>query len=288
MMQRINLKLKIILALIFASNYHSNIFSQTRKVYRYDSLIRKQVHSRSSFGFSITPYVVNKAKATPLSGAYRLKTIYMPGVEAGPDYHINFSNSYSLIVGLHGGAAARNIRFFIPKADFNPNLIVDVYVNGALSRAWDVYMTLPILIEKKWLTKTNSFWNVKGGVNVRYYPVQNDWDGIEDDEQDVNGNIVKVLTISDSIGNNLRPWLNYNIGGGYSLLLRNNNYLQCNLLANFSYKKLVHGIYQINVTGKPQSTGTYSANLSYIGLSFSYIFTGANKRLRKLFESKLK
>jgi hypothetical protein len=105
---------------------------------------------------------------------------------------------------------------------------------------------------------------------------------------DVNGNNVDVLEITNSIGNNLHPWINYNIGGGYSFLLRSNNFLQLNLLANFSNKKMVNGVYQINVTGKPQSTGAYSANLSYVGLSLSYIFTGANKRIRKIYESKMK
>jgi hypothetical protein len=105
---------------------------------------------------------------------------------------------------------------------------------------------------------------------------------------DVNGNDVDVLEINNSIGNNLRPWVNYNIGGGYSFLLRNNNFLQFNLLANFSNKKMVNGIYQINVTGKPTSSGLYSVNLSYIGLSISYNFTGANKRLRKMYEENLK
>ena len=246
--------------------------------------IRTILFRKNSISFSFSPYMVNKAKAIPLSGPYHLKTIYMNGFEAGPDYHINFNNSYSMIIGLHGGAAARNINFFIPKENFNPNLTADVYDNGAFTREWDFYMNLPISIEKRWLTKNNNYWDIDAGVNIRYYPVQNNWDGFEDDEQDVNGNIVRVLNISDTIGNNLHPWLNYNIGGGYAMLLRNNNYLQCNLVTNFSHKKMVHGTYQINVTGKPPSTGTYSANLSYIGVSFSYIFTGENKRIHKLYE----
>ena len=125
-------------------------------------------------------------------------------------------------------------------------------------------------------------------MNIRYYPIRYYRNEIEEDYPDVSGNTVQVLKIDDLIGNNLRPWLNYNIGGGYSLLLQNNNYLQCNLVANFSGKKIIDGTYQINVTGKPQSTGTYSANWSYIGLSFSYILTGTNKRLRKMYEEKLK
>jgi hypothetical protein len=88
------------------------------------------------------------------------------------------------------------------------------------------------------------------------------------------------------VWNNNAPWVNYNIGGGYSLFLSNYNFLRINVIANLSAKKLVNFNYTINVTGKPQSTGTYSANLSYIGVSLNYIFTGANKKLVKLYKKK--
>lgn len=266
----------------------SGAFSQNESDSLFKSELQKGILGRRSLSFSIMPYIVNKAKATPLSGAYHLKTIYMNGFEAGPDYYFNISKYYSILVGIHGGAASRNFKLFISKTDFNPNLKFDVNEYGAPNREWDFYMSLPLWIEKRWMNKRGCFWNLICGVNLRYYPIRNVGDELGVIYPDLNGNNVDVLEINNSIGNNLRPWLNYNIGGGHSILLGNNNFLQCNLLANFSNKKMVNGTYQINVTGKPQSTGTYSANLSYIGLSFSYIFTGANKRLRKIYESKMK
>jgi len=262
-------------------------FSQTTDTSGIDSKKTRNATRKSGISFSISPYVVNKAKATPSSGAYRLKPIYMYGFEAGPNYHININNNYSLIIGLHGGGAATNYKLFISKSDFNPNLNFDVHEDGQLTSAWDFYISVPIWIEKRWFMKNNSFWDFIAGANVRYYPIRYYGDEAGINYPDVNGNYVLVLDINASIGNNLRPWVNYNIGGGYSMLLRNNNYLQCNLVANFSGKKIIDGTYQINVSGKPQSTGTYSENWSYIGLSFSYIFTGANKRLRKMYEQKL-
>ena len=258
-------------------------YSQLRQAEISQSESDNAIYKHSFFSFSISPYIVNKAKTTPISGAYHLKTIYMYGFEAGPNYHININNSYSVIIGLHGGAAATNFKLFIPKTDFNPNLSFDVYEDGQLTSDWNFYMSVPLWIEKRWLTKNNGFWNIITGVNIRYYPRRYYGDGVEINYPDGNGNQVTVLEINALIGNNLRPWLNYNIGGGYSFLLRNNNYLQGNVLANFSNKKIIDGTYTINVSGKPQSTGTYSANLSYIGLSFSYILTGANKRLQKLY-----
>lgn len=280
--------MKVIFVILFIVSCIQNSFSQDRDNFTRDSLIRISHIGRSSFGFTISPYVVNKAKTQSITGNYHLKTPYEYGFETGPNYLISINNSYSILVGLHGGAAERNFELFIPKDNFNPNLKFDVYENGQLTSEWDFYMSIPIWIEKRWLTKSKSFWSFLSGVNIRYYPKRYYRNGLEIDYADVNGNNVKVLEINDSIGNNLRPWLNYNIGGGYSFLLRNNNYLQCNLQANFSFKKIVNGTYYINVTGKPQSTGTYSANLSYIGLSFSYIFTGSNKRLRKMYEENLK
>lgn len=252
------------------------------------SKLEVELFGKKSISFSISPYLVDKAKATPMSGSYRLRTLYMNGFEAGPNYYINFNKNYSLIIGLHGGAAARNFKLFISKNDFNPNLKFDVDEFGVPNREYDFYICAPLLLEKRWFKKNNSYWDIVAGVNVRFYPIRYIGDELSFIYPDVNGNNVDVLEINDSIGNNLRPWLNYNIGGGYAILLRNNNYLQCNLLANFSHKKMVNGTYTINVTGKPESTGKYFADLSYIGLSFSYIFTGANKRLRKIYESQIK
>ncbi len=256
-------------------------FSQAIDASRIDSKTTRYATRKSCISFSISPYVVNKAKATPLSGAYHLQTIYKHGFEAGSDYHIHINNSYSIIIGLHGGAASTNYKLFIPGSDFNPSIGGDWKEYGIAE--WAYYMSVPIWIQKRWFTGSNGFWNVVAGINVRYYPLRYSLYGFGEYIRDVNGNQIEVLEIDATMGNNLRPWLNYNIGGGYSLLLRNHNYLQCNLLANFSNKKIIDGTYQINVSGKPQSTGTFSANMSYIGLSFSYVFTGANKRLRKLF-----
>src|ERR1017187_10994529 len=77
--------------------------------------IRTILFRKNSISFSFSPYMVNKAKAIPLSGPYHLKTIYMNGFEAGPDYHINLNNSYSMIISFDGGAAERELIFFFLK-----------------------------------------------------------------------------------------------------------------------------------------------------------------------------
>jgi hypothetical protein len=283
------LDLKFVLFYFVSTIYSFFCFSQSNDHSQINSKSGYNVNIKPKLSISVTPYVVNKAKATPLTGDYHLTTTYMGGVEAGPDYYVNFKKNYSLIVGFHVGAAARSFELYISKSDFSPNLTGDVQENmPSMNSEYDFYISMPIWFGKRWVTKNGSFWNLIGGVNVRFYPMSYMHEEFGWSYPDINGNYVDVLEITDSVGNNLRPWLNYNVGGGYSFLLRNHNYLQCNLLANFSNKNMVNGTYQINVTGKPQSTGLYSANLSYIGLSFSYIFTGTNKRLRKTYEEKLK
>lgn len=246
--------------------------------------ISKVLFKGNYFGFYLNPYLAQKGKPVRQSGAYSLGASNTPGMEVGGNYFINFNETYSLIVGAHAGFSGRNFELFVSKSDFNPNLQNDINFRGRLTKDYDIYLSVPIWFEKRWTRKKNNTWNLDAGINVRFDPDEAiyiyDYGGF-----DVNGQYVPVLDLEGWAGNNLKPWLNYNIGGGYSMFLRNYNFIRINLVANFSATKVVNFNYTIDVTGKPQSTGTYSARLSYIGLSFNYIFTNANKRLLTLYES---
>ena len=190
-------------------------------------------------------------------------------------------------MGAHVGYSGRDFKLFISRSDFNPNFKNDINFQRRLTKDYDIYLSAPVWIERRWIRKNNNTWNFDAGINVRFNPDEAyyfyDYGGF-----DVNGQYVPVLDLEGWTGNDLKPWINFNIGGGYSIFLRNYNFFRINLLANFSATKVVNFNYIIDVTGKPQSTGTYSANLSYVGLSFSYIFTGVNKRLLKLYERNMK
>jgi hypothetical protein len=237
------------------------------------------------FSFYLSPYLAEKAKTVMQSGNYSIHSTYAKGLEAGGNLFINFNKKYSLITGLHAGFSGRNAALFVPKADFNPNLKTDANMSFAFARDYDLYLTLPIWFEKRWSGKKFDQWNLDAGVNVRYYPddifyIYNFW------QEDVNDQYVQVFSMDGEVGNNYALWLNYNIGGGYSFFLSNYNFLRINVIANLSAKKIANFNYSITVSGKPESTGTYSANLSYIGISLNYIFTGANKKLVKLYKEK--
>jgi len=245
--------------------------------------ISKVLFKRNYFGFYLSPYISQKAKTVKQSGAYSLSTANSSGIEAGGNYFINFSDNYSLIVGAHAGFSGRNFKLFISKSEFTPNLQNEINYNGRVTKDYAIYLSAPLWFEKRWIKKNNVTWSIDAGINVRFDPDETfyfyDYGGI-----DINGQYDQVLNMDGEVGNNIKPWLDYNIGGGYSLFLSNYNFLRINLLANFSSTKVVNFNYTIDVTGKAQSTGTYSANLSYIGLSINYILTGTNKRLVRLYE----
>ena len=245
--------------------------------------ISKVLYKGSWFSFYLSPYRAEKGKPVSQSGAYSMSASNQPGIEVGCNYFINFSKNYSLTVGAHVGFSGRDFKLFIPKSDFSPDLQNNINFRGALTKDYDIYLSAPIWAERRWTGKNNSTWNLDAGINVRFDPDEAiysyDYGGI-----DGNGQYVPVLDMGGWVGNNEKPWINYNASGGYSFFLSNYNLLRINLLANFSATKVVNFNYSIDVTGKPESTGIYSAKLSYVGLSISYIFTGANRRLLKLYE----
>lgn len=245
--------------------------------------ISKVLFKGNYFSLYLSPFVAQKARCISQSGTYPLSASKSSGIEAGGNYFINFNENYSLIAGAHAGFSGRNFELFISKSDFNPNLENDINFRGRLTKDYDLYLSAPIWFEKRWIRKNNSTWNVDAGINFRFDPDEAfytyNYNGI-----DVNGQYVPVLYLDGWAGNNAKPWLNFNIAGGYSVFLSNYNFIRINLVANLSATKVVNFNYTIDVTGKPQSTGTYSSNLSYIGLSINYILTGTNKRLLKLYE----
>lgn len=245
--------------------------------------ISKALYQGSYFDFYLSSYISQKAETLKQSGTYRLNTSKSSGLEGGGNFFINFNKSYSIIMGAHVGYSGRNFKLFISKSDFDPNLENNINFNGRLSKDFDLYISAPVWVEKRWLTKNNTAWNVDAGINVRFDPnpaiYTYDFGGF-----DIKGNYVPVLDMQGSAGNNQKPWLNYNVAAGYSLFLSNYNFIRINLIGNFSTTRVVNFNYTINVTGKDESTGTYSTNLSYIGFSISYILTGTNKRLLILYQ----
>lgn len=267
---------------LLISNIINAVYGQQNANLRTEA-ISKVLDKGSYFSFYASYYASQKAKIVKESGEYSIKSTEVGGVEGGASFFINFNNNYSIITGIHVGESGRNAGTFISKSEFNPALKKDFNVPLAFGKDYAFYLVAPVWFEKRWVKRNFDHWNADVGINIRYHPGDDSF-GYFGFGEDVNGQGQQVFFMDGWVGNNIKPWLNYNISGGYSWFLSNYNFLRINLIANFSTTKVVNFNYTIDVSGKPQSTGTYSSNLSYIGLSISYILTGANKRLLKLYE----
>ena len=104
--------------------------------------------------------------------------------------------------------------------------------------------------------------------------------------EDTNQQRIDVFSMDLNSNNYKKPWISYNLGGGYSWILKNYNTLRAGLLTNISFTQFVKGTYQVNIPGKPLTEGAYGVTGSYIGLSVSYGFTGTNKRWIREYEKK--
>lgn len=278
------LRFGILISILLLRNNSISLFAQTKDSLRKEA-ISHVLFRGCNFSLYFSYYSAQKAKILPKSGEYKIRSSRVGGIEIGGNWSINFNKNYSIITGIHGGASGRNASLFIPKTDFSPNLKRHANMPFVFGRDYDLYLSLPVWFERRWENRNFNQWNLIAGINIRYYP-----DDIfyiyTFDEQDVNNQFIEVFDMEGEVWNDYSPWVNYNIGGGYSFFLSNYNFLRINFIANLSTNKLAKFNYTINVTGKPPSTGTYTANLSYFGLSISYIFTGSNRKLVKLYRKR--
>lgn len=248
--------------------------------------IDKVLFSKGYVGFSLITQWVQKANTKHIQGPYKLGASNTSGVELGLNYYRNFNKKYTLVTGIHAGASGRTHKLFIRGNDFTPPLSYDVEHGPQLTRIFDLYLSVPVWLQRNWVVKHNRWWYARAGINIRYFP-----DEISESSffSILGDNIqrIRVLEIDLEIFQNFTPWVNYNIGGGHTWLLRNNNLLQVGLLANFSATELAAGEYFITVPGKPLSRGEYGSKMSYLGLSLNYIFTRVNRKLSRLYEKEL-
>ncbi len=269
---------KKVFILFITFQFPTIIFSQTTDSI---NLYRKEViFSKNHISFSIHGSVTTKAKISKTSEKYNVGSSPQPGYEFGLDYHINFNQSYSLIVGIHTGALGRNLEYFISKNEFNPPMQYDIFDNKGSSRDIDLfYYKLPVSVEKRFFLKKMKLLSLNAGLSLLNTPDI----GIEIKSFAFypNGSSVNFFDGLLILNQDAKFWINFHIGGGYAWILKNNNILSANLIANLSTTKFAKGIYNFTIPGQTPVDGSYSLKGSFIGLGVSYTFTGANNLLRK-------
>jgi hypothetical protein len=234
------------------------------------------IFAKKHVGFTIIPLFTNKANITRNMDKYWIHSTPLAGFEAGFNKYSHFDKKHSVMVGIFFGAFARNLNYAIPGNEFSPPADGYVTTNGAASREFNFTGSIPILLEKRWFKKNNNFWNADIGFTIRYTPREY---FIEDDIWNWN----YIFYHLDFIVNPHKTlWLNYNIGGGYSWILKNENIFKTNLIANISVTSFAKGSYQFTLPNRPIVKGNYEVKGSYVGLSFSYVLTKANKLSRKI------
>src|SRR5215475_6281458 len=129
-----------------------------------------RIFSHAHYGFTLIPFLDQKASITKNIDKYWIHSTIMHGFEAGFTRYSHFDKDYSLLVGLFFGAFARNFNYAIPGAEFNPRSSGDLTSNTAVSREFDFTGSVPILLEKRWIGNKNGFWDLDIGLTIRYTP----------------------------------------------------------------------------------------------------------------------
>jgi hypothetical protein len=128
---------------------------------------------------------------------------------------------------------------------------------------------VPLVFQKRWFSKDKQFWYATAGTTLRYTPY------IEENEEHIF--FTPFFKMHFETNPEKKVWLTYNAGGGYSMVLKNNNILSAGLYINLSFTSFAKGQYQFTVPNQPIVEGDYAVKGSYIGLSLNYSFTRTNK-----------
>lgn len=241
------------------------------------------IFKRNHISFSLIPGRVQRAETIPESGPYSLGAAPGTGVEAGFNYHINFSKFYSLTIGLHGAGAERNMFLHIPKQDFSPPQAFDFFVGRDYFPAFDMYLKLPVTVQRRWFYGRKRFLEASAGISIGYYP-DDILESFTSSIDNGNGTYTDILDVELETTQDFTPWIDYNIGVHHAWILKHYNLIRAGIVFNYSPVHIAEGSYTVTVPGKPNSTGQYLSRLSYIGVAASYAFTASHKSIRRIYE----
>jgi hypothetical protein len=243
-------------------------------------ILKNYVFKGNHFQFNFAWLYTLKARLKNTSGNYPVSTSAARGLLLSFKYQVNFNNKYSLITGPEAMLAGRNLKASFSKNDFSPPLVSDYYTKGLVQ---DMILSLPLITEKRWLYAHNKFFFADAGIRLNF-SLGADYDGYSVYVKNTLNGFYNAGGVDVNANNDAKPWLSFPINAGHSWLAKNNNLLQLAICSNISFTKYVDGTYQINIPNQSLTEGKYSSTGSFIGLSFNYVFTNANYRIRKAYE----
>lgn len=242
----------------------------------WEELIYSENHLSLQFSYGRSP----KAVINPNPHIYSISTKSYECLEGGIGYHYSINKQYSLQTGIRWGGIMRDIRYYIPGSEFNPPLSYDLESYKTFDKYGVVYFRIPLFVERRFFAKPGKHWNVQAGASL-LFSLQNE-EINESIVWDQNLGPIRYLYALFTPNNNQKPWLNYHVGGGLNLLLKNKDILRINLVGELSFTKFFRGDYLIEVPGKPQIRFNYGVTGSYVALETSYIRTKAKRKFRSL------
>jgi hypothetical protein len=240
------------------------------------------VFKKNHWGFTFMAASVNKAKVTGNSFTYNQAANNKVGVQIGLNYQINSTASNSLLTGVGFNILGRNFTYLVTKERFNPVAAKDVSANGIYSNESPiVYLSLPICFEHRWFKKKHFFSALAGAELI--VPIQA-YSETAAALYNYNGNYIELVQLYTDWEETSNPKIGTLLGVGFGYLTKRNNTKTIRLIAKLSFADLAKSTYTFNIPSQPIVSGTHATNGSYIGLSFSYMFTNANYAIRKLYK----
>ncbi|MBO9199414.1 MULTISPECIES: hypothetical protein [Niastella] len=229
----------------------------------------------NQFRISVRPALARKASVTP-------NATYDPGASnfislgAGIDYYCHFSESFSLITGLHGLWHGSNFTFLVPKTVFQPELDYDLDQSGSISGGLNHgLLSLQSTLEKRWFSKKETIWSAGLGLALNYSLTTNyefDYNVYH------NGQLVNYAWLGYNANNQSKPFLSAHAMAGRYWKIGKDRFIITNFVIDYSFTNFAKGYYSFNVPGKPVVTGDYKIDGSYAAIDVSYPLSRKKRR----------
>ena len=270
-----NRMLKTTVFILCGSFFNAIQAQQSDSVFDWEELIFSENHFSLQFIYGRSA----KAVINPDPHIYNIDTKSYECLEGGIGYHYSINKKYSIQTGIRGGGIMRDIRYHIPGSAFNPPLSYDIRSNKPGDKSGVVFFRVPFFIERRFFTKPGIYWNAQVGISLLYSFMNEEINGSTIIEQN---RFIHYLYAEFTPNNNQKPWLNYHIGGGPNLILKNKDVFRINLVGELSFTKFFRGYYSFQVPGNPSIKFDYGVTGSYIALEASYIRTKAKRKFNQL------
>lgn len=142
-----------------------SIAAQQKKLHRKDFLAH-YVFKGNHVQFNFATLSTFRARLKNESGNHPVSTKSAPGFLFSFKYQVNFNNGYSLITGPEATLLGRNLITSFNKNDFSPPLAEDYELKGINSYLAVFVISLPVLMEKRWLYAGTKFFYADGGLRL--------------------------------------------------------------------------------------------------------------------------